>query len=169
MGHGNETYNARLWNSDVAALSNPFPYFMYSEACLSGAFDRPEPSIAEEHLIGEHGAVAVVMNARMGWYVPGPYPSGSHFYAMQFWDALFRQHKLHFGEASQDAKDDNLFRVSGNGMYRWLHFGTTLLGDPETSLQGLTSASISGTWLWMRTGAPPLRAAMRRLLTRWCI
>ena len=106
---------------------------MYSQGCNSGSFDTQDRAIAEEHSVSTGGAVAVVMNARYGWYSPGTYPAYSHYYALEFWDAAFNESKIHFGQTNQDARDDNLFRVGSTGTYRWIHFETNLFGDPETS------------------------------------
>ena len=144
LGHGAATYNARLGNSDVAGLTNAFPYFMYSQACQSGAFDTTDVSIGEEQVVAAHGAFAVVMNSRDGWYASGSAPTYSHEYALQFFDAVFNQGKVHLGEANQASKDANLWRVGSGGTYRWIHFETNLLGDPETSFQ-LTSNPPPGT------------------------
>ncbi|MGQ9576632.1 MAG: C25 family cysteine peptidase [Thermoguttaceae bacterium] len=135
LGHSGPTYNARIYNSDVAALTNEFPYFMYSQGCDSGSFDTHDRCIAEQHVVSAHGAFGVVMNAREGWYASGSGPSYSHEYAKQFWDAVFNELKLHLGEANHDSKMDNLWRVGVTGTYRWIHFETNLFGDPESSFQ----------------------------------
>ncbi len=145
LGHANSTYVARMTVSQVAALSNAFPYVMYSQGCDAGSFDTRDVAIAEEHVIAPHGAVAVVMNTRYGWYVPGNAPGGSHDYALAFFDAVFNEHKVRIGEALMDSKLDNLFRLSAGGAYRWIHFTSTLFGDPELALQ-------TGDWV------PPQRS-----------
>jgi len=149
LGHANETYNARLYNSHVAGLANDFPYFMYSQGCMSGSFDTHDLAIAEQHVVAENGAVGVIMNSRYGWYVPGNTPGASHYYASEFWDAVFNEGLTSPGQANQDSKDDNMFRVGSTGVYRWINFETNLFGDPETPLQtggssGGTSGQISG-------------------------
>lgn len=145
LGHSNQVYNARISNSTVAALENPFPYFIYSQGCDAGSFDTHDISIGEQHVIGQYGAFGAVMNSRYGWYVPGTTPGGSHYYAMEFFDAVFNENKIRAGEANFDSKVDNLFRVTGSGAYRWIHFETNLLGDPETPLQIGDAIPSSGT------------------------
>lgn len=142
LGHANETYNARLYKQNVAALTNEHPYFMYSQGCLSGAFDTYDVSIAEQHVVGPRGALGVVMNSRYGWYIPGTVPGASHNFALSFWDGVFNRGKVHLGEANQFSKQDNRFRVGSTGADRWIYFATNLLGDPETPLQ-------------LGTGGPP--------------
>ncbi len=135
LGHANETYNARLFNSTVAGLANTDPYFMYSQGCMSGSFDTHNLCIAEQHVVDDHGAFGVVMNSRYGWYYPGSTPGGSHYYALEFWDAVFNEDLIRLGEANHDSKVDNLFRVGSTGASRWIHMETNLFGDPETSFQ----------------------------------
>jgi VCBS repeat-containing protein len=131
-GHSNASTDSRITTTDVGVLTNTFPYFMYSQGCNAGSFDTADVSIGEKHVVAEHGAFGVVMNARYGWY-SGGWPSGSHYYAKEFWDAVYNEGKLHLGEANQDSKDDNLWRVIEFGDYRWINFETNLFGDPETS------------------------------------
>lgn len=150
LGHANEIYNARMINSDVAGLANVSPYFMYSQGCYSGALDRYDICIAEQHVVGANGAIGVVMNSRYGWYSPGSVPGGSHFHAMQFWDAVFNEGMARLGQANHDSKIDNLYLVSTTGVFRWIHFETNLFGDPHTALQlgsepEDTSGSVEGT------------------------
>ena len=136
LGHANQTYNARIYSSDIPDLTNNHPYFMYSQGCDSGSFDTHDISIAERHVVSDKGAFAVVMNARFGWYAQGVSPSYSHWYALEFWDAAFNEEKLSLAEANQDSKADNLFRVEQTGCYRWIHFETNLFGDPQLEFQG---------------------------------
>jgi len=143
LGHSNVGYNARLYTADVARLQNSFPYFVYSQGCLSGGFDLRDVAIGEQHVVGATGAFAVIMNSRYGWYVPGNVPGASHFYALEFWDAVFNEGLHHVGLANHDSKIDNLFRVQTTGVYRWIHMETNLLGDPETPLQITSTPSIS--------------------------
>jgi len=65
LGHGSVVTmsNARLTTANVDALTNEFPYIMYSQACDMGDFTYSD-SIAEHHLVSPHGAVAVIMNSR---------------------------------------------------------------------------------------------------------
>jgi len=133
-GHANEYSNANLSRTDVDNLTNDDPYVMYSVGCYSGAFDVSD-CIAEHHVKGANGAVAVVMNSRYGWYQRGNNSDGPSFrYDRDFWDAIFNEGKDQFGEAQHDSKMENLGSVGSTGAYRWLHFCITLFGDPETSL-----------------------------------
>lgn len=135
LGHANEIYNARITNSNVLSLTNAAPYFIYSQGCMSGSFDTHDVAIAEAHVVDDNAAFGAVMNARYGWYSPGSVPSLSHHYAYQFWDAVYNEQKIRLGDANNDSKEDNFFRVGGTGVYRWIHFETNLFGDPHTGFQ----------------------------------
>jgi len=148
LGHANSVYVARLLRSDVASLNNAFPFFMYSQGCDAGSFDTQDVAIAEQFVASSAGAAAVIMNTRYGWYAPGTTPAGSHDYALEFFDAVFNEGIRRVGDAQNDSKLDNLFRVGAGGAYRWIHFTATLFGDPELTLQ-------TGDW------TPPPTAAIR--------
>ncbi|MBN2582664.1 MAG: hypothetical protein JXL80_06315 [Planctomycetes bacterium] len=133
-GHANATYNARLYNSDVDGLTNTHPYFMYSIGCISGNFQYSD-CIAEHHVVyGSTGAFGVVMNSRYGWYWVGSSTGPSHYYDYEFWDAVFNEGRYEVGRAQTDAKVDNLYRVGSTGSFRWCHFTSNLLGDPQTRI-----------------------------------
>ena len=135
LGHANSSYVARMTTSQVAALTNAFPYIMYSQGCDAGSFDTRDVSVAEQHVVASSGAAAVIMNTRYGWYVPGANPGGSHDYALAFFDAVFNNHRTRLGEAFLDSKVDNLFRLTAGSAYRWIHLTCTLFGDPELVIQ----------------------------------
>jgi len=135
LGHANSGYVARMTTSQVALLQNAFPYIMYSQGCDAGSFDTRDIAVAEQHVIAPAGAVAVIMNTRYGWYVPGASPGGSHDYALAFFKAIFNEHKTRLGEAFIESKIDNLFRLTAGGAYRWIHLSCTLFGDPELVIQ----------------------------------
>lgn len=157
LGHSSSTVDSRLTVADVGGLTNSFPYLFYSQGCSAGAFDQQDVSIGEKHIVSQYGAFATVMNTREGWYRQGT-PAFSHFYALEFWDALFNEEKLHLGEAQQDAKDDNLWRVLSAGTYRWIHFTSTLFGDPETSFQLPTAPRVTGVTIGSSATAQPVYA-----------
>ncbi|MBN2477231.1 MAG: tandem-95 repeat protein [Pirellulales bacterium] len=128
LGHANAGSNAKLSPSDPSRLTNEHPYLFYSQGCLSGAFQYE--SMAEAHTVQADGAaVAAILNTHYGWYSPGGIPGGSHWWAWEFFDALFAEHRLHLGEAHFDAKID---RSSQSGTGRWVFYSSTLFGDPET-------------------------------------
>lgn len=132
LGHAGAYYNAKLFNSDVDALTNRFPFFIYSMGCDSGAFDMSD-AIAERYLASGHGAVGAIMNSRSGWYYVGGGMGLSALYDKEFWNAVFDENILSMGDANNDSKIDNIGYVGGTeDVYRWLHLGITLFGDPQT-------------------------------------
>ncbi len=140
LGHSGTTIDSKLTPADVQALTNAFPYLMYSQGCDAGGFDLTDLSVAEAQVVSQYGAFAMVANTREGWYVSGTSPGYSHYYAKDFWNAIFNLGYLHLGEAEEYSKQHNLIRVGTVGTYRWLNFTITLFGDPEVSFQ-LTPAS----------------------------
>jgi hypothetical protein len=66
-------------------------------------------------VFADSGAFAVVMNSRYGWFLPGDVPDASHFWHYEYWDAVFNENLIHVGQANQDSKDDNLWRVTATG------------------------------------------------------
>ena len=71
VGHSNATDDSGITVSDVAGLTNSFPYFMYSTGCEAGAMNQADPCIAAEQVDAVHAALGVVMNTQLGWYVSG--------------------------------------------------------------------------------------------------
>lgn len=136
VGHSNDVWNARLFNSDVEALTNQFPYFMYSQGCDAGAFDWRDVCIAEKHVISQKAAFGVIMNTRYGWYNPEPNdPQFSHYFALSFWDMVLNAHVPRMGEANQLAKEYLAFLLTSDPnkiVYRYIYLELTLFGDPET-------------------------------------
>ena len=131
LGHSSSTSNSGLYRSDVDALTNEYAYVFYSQGCKAGQFEVND-AIAEHHLKAPHAGVAAIMNSHYGWYSPGV-PSGSGTqWALAFWNALFDENILPIGEAHIDAKMDRLGTIGSTGSGRWLFFGSTLFGDPET-------------------------------------
>jgi len=130
LGHSAWTNNAKLVASDVYALTNEAPYFMYSQGCEAGQFQRSD-AIAEVHIQAPAGAWAVIMNTHYGWYLPGGI-GGSYHWHTEFWDAVFHEGIDRVGEAHFDSKND---LGSSYGTDRWVFFACELFGDPEVRLR----------------------------------
>ncbi len=145
LGHSNATTDSRIGISDIANLTNSFPYFMYSQGCDAGALDQADPCIAEEQVLAPHAAVGVVMNTNLGWYASGNTTAYSNVYAFNFWNAVFNEGMLSPGQANAASKVANLVLVTSNGIDRWIDFETTLFGDPQTPLQIGRIGEIRGT------------------------
>ncbi|MGC9308596.1 MAG: C25 family cysteine peptidase, partial [Thermoplasmatota archaeon] len=147
LGHANCGYGMRMSNSDVSTLSNTDYFFAYSQGCISGSFDNiawdgsswynyGDECIAEYFTVeSEHGAFAVIMNARFGWYNPGGTDGTSQHFDREFFDAVYNESMPEIGKANQDSKHDNLWRVGGYDTARWCYYTINLLGDPEVALK----------------------------------
>ncbi len=140
-GHANAFYVMGINVSDVEALINPTPFFSYCGiACDPGAFDQgfsgSGEAIGEHFLTAPHGAAAVVMNGRAGWYyTPGVSTGLSTDLDRAFYDALFNRGCGRFGEANDQARADNAGVAQTEWMMRYCFVGTNLLGDPATPAQ----------------------------------
>jgi len=130
LGHSTSTGNAKMTPQHPPQLTNEHPYLFYSQGCQSGSFQYE--SMAEAHTVqAPAAAVAAIFNTHYGWYSPGGIPGGSHWWAREFFDALFNEHLLHVGQAHFDSKTD---RASGFGTDRWVFFASSLFGDPQTQI-----------------------------------
>ncbi|MCU0304142.1 MAG: C25 family cysteine peptidase [Thermoanaerobaculales bacterium] len=140
LGHGSEDYAAKFYNSDVIGrLSNTDLLFFYSQTCLAGHFDYYSgvaDSWAETmNLKTDHGAFALVMNARYGWGEFNSTDGASQRFNREFWDAVFGEATPELGKANQDSKEDNLYRINDPAM-RWCAYELNVFGDPSTVLRG---------------------------------
>ncbi len=128
LGHTNYDYCMKLDIYDLSSLTNTDYFFVYSQGCYPGAFDISD-CFAEVITSMEHGAFAVIMNARygygMGYSTDGP----SQRFDRQFWDAPLGEGILEIGRANQDSKEDNLWDING-GCIRWCYYELNLFGDP---------------------------------------
>jgi len=154
-GHGNTYHGLRLDEPvvmiggeifgechDVINMTNDKYFFVYSQACFSGAFDNvdflgnllPYDCIAEYMTVKtEHGAFAGVFNARYGITIPISTDGMSQRFHRQFWDAVFNESLTEIGRANQDSKEDNLWALDWPCI-RYLYFGLNLFGDPTIKL-----------------------------------
>lgn len=142
LGHANYTYDMKLYTSDLTSLTNTNYFFAYSQGCMPGGFDTSN-CFAEVITTMEHGAFAVVMNARYGWGMYNSTAGPSQYYDREFWDALFGENILNLGKMNQDSKEDNIGNIN-NSCMRWCYYELNLFGDPQTpfhvqSSKGLVS------------------------------
>ncbi|MDD2600991.1 MAG: C25 family cysteine peptidase, partial [Kiritimatiellae bacterium] len=137
VGHGARyqclklnVYNAGDYAA-LAALQNPFPYFIYSQACESGAFDTPD-CFAEQIVTVSNAAAAVVMNSRNGWATANSLSGYSQFFHRYFWDGAFRGSATTYGQLNEYARRKNLSSVPAHtgSLWRWVYYELNLLGDP---------------------------------------
>ena len=137
LGHANYTYDMKLYTSDLSSLTNTDYFFGYSQGCNPGGFDTSN-CFAEVVTTMEHGAFAVVLNARYGWGTYNSTAGPSQYYDREFWDALFGEGIKAIGRMNADSKEDNDFRISGSCM-RWCFYELNLFGDPATQIQNISS------------------------------
>ncbi|MDD4101997.1 MAG: C25 family cysteine peptidase [Kiritimatiellae bacterium] len=119
----------------LQAFTNEMPYFMYSQACDTGAFDTPD-CFAEQIVTVSNAAFAAVMNARAGWLYNNVVGGYSHRFHRAFWDAALRGTATTFGEINELSRRMNLHMlVSYSASYwRWVYYELNLFGDPATPL-----------------------------------
>jgi hypothetical protein len=151
IGHGLPDKNMRFNIIDLylplLKFKNTKPFFVYSTACFSGAFDNlgiDQDCIAEHLTVKtENGAFAGIWNSREGWWgfplgigEKGPTDGPSQRYLREFWDAVFNpnENKIQIGKANQYSKEDNLYLVDQYPM-RWIYYELNLLGDPSVSFK----------------------------------
>ena len=134
LGHASETYNMKLYNSEVDALTNTEYFFAYSQGCDAGAFDYND-CIAEHFTITEHGAFGGVWNARYGFGASYSTDGPSQRYDREFWDAVYGEQLNTLGMANHDSKEDNAYRINEQCM-RWCYYETNLFGDPSLQIRG---------------------------------
>ncbi len=136
IGHGTPTWGLRLSTraypmtqtcgaapvrdpvSDLDKLTNDDCFFIYSQACKCGWFDSAECLAERLTARSAHGAFAVIMNARQGFYGTSGAEGPSMHFHRSFWDAVFNpEHDpdppgtdCSYGAANQYSKEQNLWR-----------------------------------------------------------
>lgn len=139
IGHGAVKYCAKISLANTAyqevlrAFTNDMPYFMYSQACDTGAFDTPD-CFAEQIVTVSNAAVAAVMNARSGWEYGNVVGGHSHRYHRCFWDAALRGNATRLGEINELSRRMNLHMITSYSAnyWRWVYYELNLFGDPAT-------------------------------------
>ena len=117
----------------VAAFTNTLPWFIYSQACNTGAFDSRDCA-AEQLVTVSNAASAAIMNAREGWEYGNAVGGYSHRFHRAFWDAAFRGNALRLGEINELSRRMNLSNLSTSGanFWRYVYYELNLFGDPAT-------------------------------------
>ncbi len=139
LGHGSEDYAMKLYNPDVMSdFSNTDLCFVYSQTCLAGHLDGTDCWAETMNIKTDHGAFAVVMNARYGWGEFSSTDGASQRYDREFWDAVYNpaEGKPEIGRANHDSKEDNLYRINDDCM-RWCYYELNLFGDPTIAISGV--------------------------------
>jgi len=140
--HGNTsiwaTENSHFKDSHAMKLDN-LTAFVYTIACITGAFDR-ERSLSEGFIRNpDGGAIAYLGCSRYGWGSPGSYHGGtSIMYQRKFYENVFKEKTTNLGEAFNAHKAVYSPSSSYNGSYRWVQFGMNLQGDPAIEIKGVS-------------------------------
>ena len=129
--------------------------FIYTDACLTGHFDKnsnsidgysytTEPCLAENFLRNANtlgGALAYMGCARYGWGEPDAAPASntanggpSTVYAYKFYDRMYETTNRTIGVAFAMHKADMASQCGSNAEERWIQFGVNLLGDPAIKM-----------------------------------
>ena len=129
--------------------------FIYTDACLTGHFDKSsnsidgysyttEPCLAEAFLRNANtlgGALCYMGCARYGWGEPDAAPASntanggpSTVYAYKFYDRMYETTNRTIGVAFAMHKADMASQSGSNAEERWIQFGVNLLGDPAIKM-----------------------------------
>ena len=152
----------KLKEVDTLTFCNDKPFFLYSSACFSGAFDNKIPQWVPlfgnilfpwrdcfaEYLTVKtrHSAFAAIMNSRYGWYESNEnffYKGGDVVFDRGFFNAIYNQGRTALGEALAVSKFNNIFYLDlENGFsdskahqYRDIYYESNLFGDPQLSFK----------------------------------
>ena len=152
LGWGLES--GEFYNTDASSMTGMVA-FVYTDACLTGHFDKnsdniegstytTEPCLAESFLRNANvlgGALAFMGCARYGWGEPDAAPASntadggpSTVYAYKFYKRMYEATNRTLGVAFAMHKAD---MASSSGTYaeeRWIQFGVNLLGDPALKM-----------------------------------
>ena len=147
-GHGYTNSMLKMTNIDFYKFENKKPFFIYSSACLTGAFDNYMPYIdgySNNDCIAEiltceitYGSFACILNSRYGLGSTNTPESPSGSYDESFYNATFTENIKELGKANHYSKEDNIWRINENG-YRWVYYETNLFGDPQLRLRSFNN------------------------------
>ena len=148
LGWGLES--GEFYNTDAASMTGMVA-FIYTDACLTGHFDKSsdsidgysyttEPCLAESFLRNANvlgGALAYMGCARYGWGEPDAAPASntadggpSTVYAYKFYKRMYETTNRTVGVAFAMHKADMVSSCNTYAEERWIQFGVNLLGDP---------------------------------------
>jgi hypothetical protein len=129
LGVGSVHHDLWIYASDVYTLTNELEQsIIYSIGCYACNFEL-NTCISEVFVRGaDGGAIAMMGNARFGWFNPGLLNTLSMRYDRQFFSSLFDGGQHVLGDCFSAHK--NAFYPAGD-YYRYVFTELTLLGDPE--------------------------------------
>jgi len=144
-GHSTIFSDIKLSNNDIHMMTNNNYFFVYSQGCYAGSIDglNTDSTYKSVDCFGEAitngssdgGAFAYIGSSRYSWYYPGSYVKGaSNLAHKEFVEAIFSGNITKIGVANQKSKTD---LPLDSQLYRWIAFGTNLIGCPATDLSSL--------------------------------
>ncbi len=127
--------------TDAAGLTDLVVVFN-TMACISGGFDKTDPSMSEAMLRNANGGALVYLGcSRYGWGSGDAAPASdtstggtSCLYMREFMDVLFNDKIYDIGELFYTHKENYGGSGTGNGAKRWVMFGLNLQGDPGLAI-----------------------------------
>ena len=137
--------NTSIWGTESGHFNDSHAYnlnkltaFVYTIACITGAFDR-ERALSEGFIRNPNGGAIVYMGcSRYGWGSPGSYHGGtSIMFQRKFYEIIFKDKITNVAEAFYAHKAFYSPYCSYNGSYRWVQFGMNLQGDPAVEIKGI--------------------------------
>jgi len=128
----------------AAGMTRPTLHF-YTGACLSGGFDKGEPSLSEAMIRSVAGGSLVYLGcSRYGWGSKDTPPASdystggtSSAYMRKWLELIFKDAVLEVGAAFAEHKLAYSGSSGSNGSYRWVQFGLNLQGDPALAIIGV--------------------------------
>lgn len=140
-GHGMQTnYSVGgmdgFGNPDAQALTNKVYPIHASMSCMTGCFDYDESDCLAEKLIlnPNGGAIATLLNARVGMYTYDNACALSGEMDIEFFRLCFEDSVSSLGQAAQYARQCFAANASENSGYHFILLEWNLLGDPSLSV-----------------------------------
>lgn len=134
-GHGNyniiQTGSNNTGLSDIDALTNVKPVFMYSLSCLSAKFDL---DCIAEHFLFSAGGGYYLGNSNYGWYTPYfPGFGTGDLCNLRFFNYLLNE-TSNPTDALYRTFEEFSYEISQKTDWRWQFFTLNFFGDPMVSL-----------------------------------
>jgi hypothetical protein len=138
LGHSNQQYNMRMYNSSVRRFANARPFFFYTQGCFPGDFTTND-CFVELLVRHDKGAVAAIANTCYGLGPEDPDPSqtttpgASQMLHRRFIASALATDTPSLGRANQLSKEAFLGLAAAQEM-RWVFWDATYFGDPSLKL-----------------------------------
>lgn len=153
-GHGSPSYfEVESGRAPIGSILTGMTTFVYTDACLTGHFDKDANSIGgvtytTEPCLGESflrnplgGALAYMGCARDGWGERDVAPASntsdggpSTVYAYKFYQRMYETEGRTLGVAFAMHKADMISLSNIDNCERWIQYGVNLLGDPSLKM-----------------------------------